>query len=85
VLEPFPHLTDWIHFLAGIISGALIFFIPLISFITCVIYYTYQFTEREPVIETYLDIIEFMSGFIMGLTAYEAISFLTRLNILYTW
>ena len=53
---PFPHKTDWWHFTLGFLAGLLIHLYPPVAWIICTVYLIYQFTEKEGLLDTYLDI-----------------------------
>ena len=63
----FPHLTDYIHLAYGIVCGLLLTLFPVASLILTLSYMVYQLVEREPITETYNDLIEFLTGFVLGL------------------
>jgi len=63
----FPSWTDWVHFALGILSGVFVKLYPLLSLIITIVFLVYQFSNREPVQKTYMDILEFLAGYPIGI------------------
>jgi len=63
----FPNIADYIHLAYGIVCGLLSILLPVASLILTINYIVYQLVEREPITETYNDLIEFLTGFVVGL------------------
>jgi len=65
----FQKLTDLFHLALGIVAGVSPRF-PfgwIISLIMTVIYMIYQAFEVEEAVESYIDLVEYLYGFIIGL------------------
>lgn len=65
-LAPFPRKTDWLHFFLGFLAGLLCLLLPPVSLLLTTVYLVYQFTEREQVLDTYLDVVEYVAGWVLG-------------------
>jgi len=60
--------TDIFHIILGVLAGFLSHFYPLcyISLLITVVFFFYEVLEREPLRETYFDLVEYEVGFIIG-------------------
>ena len=64
--------SDVLHYAAGAVAGYLVHFIPLLSLFLILIFTCYQALEEEEAVEKLGDCVEFLLGFLVGLTAVSA-------------
>ena len=70
VSRPRARFRDWrdyVHLLYGVICGVLSHYIPALSLALSIIYVAYQLREEEPLTETYFDLVEWITGCILGI------------------
>lgn len=63
----FMEWSDIVHAFFGFISGLTIKFKPLLSIIFIVIFIVYQALEAETPEQSYQDLVEFITGFIVSI------------------
>ena len=70
VSEPRARFKDWrdyLHLAYGVLCGILSQHVPIASLAMSIAYIIYQLKEEEPLQETYFDLVEWITGFVLGI------------------